>query len=526
MKTLEAPLKNSLAIDPVGFVKVMWPDVVLYDKQAEIMESVRDNDDTIVIAGNQLGKDFISGLISLWFFCSRRPARVVTSSVKFDQLNDVLWGEIRNFISTAARPLPIHYNHMKIRQVYNDGRYVDKSELVGQVVSTEEGLLGRHLALGPDGLPTTLVIFDECSGVEDGVWEKCSTWAKRRLAIGNAFDCENFFREAYKKGDIPRDPKDLSKGYHQKVIYITAEDSPNVKLARKEIKLGKKPSNRILVPGVKDWVTYQKHLKLWDIKLQTIGLKAQFYEGAEVKLFPQEWLKLAEEEAEKGKRNSNSIGVSMGIDVAEGGDSTVWTVVDYDGILEQVSMKTPDTSKIQDFSIALGIKWKVPADMWWFDRGGGGKQHADSLKRKGYNVKTVGFGEVATDPHKNRKSTVGFARKNERDDVRYTFKNRRAEMFGLIRYEFLDPIAQHYPFAIPAQYTKLTYQLSKFPLDYEEGKLILPPKNVLSDKAKSRGVKKTLVQLIGYSPDEADSFALACYGLIRKRSQKTLGKGL
>ena len=72
---------SELALDPLGFVARVWPKVILYDKQAEIMESVRDNDDTIVIAGNQLGKDFISGLIALWFFCSRRPARVVTSGI-------------------------------------------------------------------------------------------------------------------------------------------------------------------------------------------------------------------------------------------------------------------------------------------------------------------------------------------------------------------------------------------------------------------------------------------------------------
>lgn len=495
------------------------------------MESVRDNDDTIVIAGNQLGKDFISGLISLWFFCSRRPARVVTSSVKFDQLNDVLWGEIRNFISTASQPLPIHYNHMKIRQTYNDGRMVDKSELVGQVVSTEEGLLGRHLArlihMGQT-LPTTLVIFDECSGVENGVWDKCSTWSHRRLAIGNPFDCENFFKKAYEQGDIPRDPDDLSKGYYQKVIYINAEDSPNIKLARKEIAKGEEISHTIVVPGVKDWATYKKQRKLWDAKLQTIGLDAQFYDGAEVKLYPPEWLQLANNAAEKRRVTSSLSGISMGIDVAEGGDSSVWTVVDYQGVLEQVSQKTPDTSKIRDISIALGEKWNVPPEQWWFDRGGGGKQHADALKRKGYNVKTVGFGEAATDPHKHRKSPgarIGGARKDERDDLRYSFKNRRAEMFGLIRYEFLDPIATHHPFAIDVQYKELLFQLSKFPLDYEEGKLILPPKNVLNEAQRKNKVR-TLVSMIGHSPDEADSFALALYGLIRKRNQKILGTGL
>jgi len=517
---------SELALDPVGFVARVWPKVILYDKQAEIMESVRDNDDTIVIAGNQLGKDFISGLIALWFFCSRRPARVVTSSVKFDQLNDVLWGEIRNFLSTSAMPLPVQNNHMKLRQTYNDGRIVDKSEMVGQVVSTEEGLLGRHLARGDNNLPMTLVIFDECSGVDDGVWEKCSTWSHRRLAIGNPFDCENFFKKAYDKGDIPRDPKDLSKGYYQKVIYINAEDSPNVKLARKQIAEGLEPTNEIVVPGVKDWLTYVKQRQLWDVKLATIGLDAKFYEGADVRLYPQEWLQLAARHSETYKISSNDTAESIGIDVAEGGDSTVWTVIDWRGILEQISLKTEDTSIIPSHTIALGLKWNVPPEMWWFDRGGGGKQHADVLKRQGYQVKTVGFGEPSSDPHKFKRGKVSFKKRESREDARYAFKNRRAEMFGLIRYEFLDPSAENYPFGIPRQLSELHSQLSKFPLDYEEGKLILPPKNAISDKQRKRGVTRTLTQMIGHSPDEADSLALAIYGMLRKRHIKVLGRGI
>ena len=48
--------------DPIRFCGYFWPDYNIYDKQREIMYSVRDNYETIVPAGNELGKDFIAGL--------------------------------------------------------------------------------------------------------------------------------------------------------------------------------------------------------------------------------------------------------------------------------------------------------------------------------------------------------------------------------------------------------------------------------------------------------------------------------
>ena len=128
-------------LDPVEYQVKCWPHVHLYNKQREILYSVMENEETFVPAGNALGKDFVAALCALWFFCTRRPARVVTTSVKYDQLNDVLWGEIRNFIHTSVIQLPIQYNHLHIRQIRNNGTFVDLAELRGQTVSKGEAIL-------------------------------------------------------------------------------------------------------------------------------------------------------------------------------------------------------------------------------------------------------------------------------------------------------------------------------------------------------------------------------------------------
>lgn len=41
--------------DPHILTKLLWPDVRFYKQQREIIESVDNNDETFVPAGNQLG---------------------------------------------------------------------------------------------------------------------------------------------------------------------------------------------------------------------------------------------------------------------------------------------------------------------------------------------------------------------------------------------------------------------------------------------------------------------------------------
>lgn len=191
--------------DPVRFVALCWPDVKLYDKQQEIMYSVRDNDETFVPAGNMLGKDFVSALITLWFFCSRSPSIVITSSSGQSQLKSVLWGEMSSFLATTEYRLPIVVNDMWLRQVDSRGAVVSgKCYVRGIVTDSEENLQGHHLSWGPNRLPRALAIFDEASSIDDRYYNAVDTWAHRKLIIGNPLPCSNIFYRAVKAGDVKR----------------------------------------------------------------------------------------------------------------------------------------------------------------------------------------------------------------------------------------------------------------------------------------------------------------------------------
>lgn len=271
-----------------------------------------------------------------------------------------------------------------------------------------------------------------------------------------------------------------------------------MQLALEQKLAGKVPSEEVLIPGVLSWNDYQKRRATWPAVRQSIGLDAVFHESASL-LFPPDLLVKAERIADEN-RNLPRDAVSIGIDPAEGGDYTVMVAIDELGVIELLSKKTPDTSVITGEAIAFMNKHRVPPQRVFFDRGGGGKEHADRLTYQGYPVKSVGFGEAISQEPKR-----GVIHLEERISIRtekYAYKNRRVEMYAMLRERLQKG------FGIPAELTELHRQLSPIPLCYDdEGRMYLPP-------------KPELISIIGNSPDEADALVLAIYGLTVKVVRK------
>lgn len=48
-------MTSTPVVDPMRLKDELWPDVVFYRQQREIIYSVAENDETIVVAGNMLG---------------------------------------------------------------------------------------------------------------------------------------------------------------------------------------------------------------------------------------------------------------------------------------------------------------------------------------------------------------------------------------------------------------------------------------------------------------------------------------
>lgn len=317
----------------------------------------------------------------------------------------------------------------------------------------------------------------------------------------------------------------MATRYFRKVIRVTAMDSPNVKRALEQIARGEEPDLKRVVPGILDYPRYLHHRATWNVVAQTVGLDAQFYAGAEVKMFPRDWIAHSVELWHRyRKEGRRQFARGVGCDPAEGGDDTAYAVCGDLGLMRMESKPTPKTTVIKQDVKRLCREFEV--DPWHvlLDRGGGGTQIADQLAEEGYEVGTVLFSEAVV-PEPKRGLTT-FPERVETKIVRSTFKNLRAEMYYRLR-EWMDPDGEWGGMSLPPAelgpaYAELHRQLPKFPLNYDaEGVIFLPPKKPKPGTAESN--VQTILDMLGCSPDETDALVLARRAMTRKRVRTTAG---
>ncbi len=521
---------QEILADPVRFTKMCWPKIKLYDRQQEVLYSVRDNIETFVHAANEVGKDFIASIAVVWFYASRTPCKVVTSSSGETQLKSILWGEINERIETSRFEFPFEVKDLRIYKVNSEGKRDPRSYVIGQVTKVVENFQGHHL---PHDKPRVLAVFDEASGIADPFYEACESWAHRKLIIGNPLSTTNFFFRGCKKGD-EEDPAE-SGGLLKKVIHIDGLDSPNVKVGKKCEELGVKRPHPIVVPGVLSYDEYLRRSHKWDHVKRTMRLDGHFYEGEGALLFPPDWLDLCEElykilnpygydtpyrrvingETRKAK--------GMGVDTGAGRDLSCWSIVDKLGLIEQITLETPNTMEVASQTISLMRDYDLEPHEIVFDAGGGGKQISDRLIEQGYNVRAVYF---AGSPSPERtKKKLSTAEKKDDDQTKQVYKNKRAELYGIAS-ELCDPgLCEEYNrpvFTIPEDLYHLRQELAIMPKQYDsEGRMFLPPKERPPGNKNPDLV--VIKEILGRSPDRADSLCLGMYAMEESGAPRVAG---
>lgn len=311
--------------------------------------------------------------------------------------------------------------------------------------------------------------------------------------------------------------------YRRKIIHMAAEDSPNVRRGLDQVARGEEPDGLVVMPGVLSWEDYCHRLATWDEVRICVGVRGLFWEGADLLMFPPDWLDRAEALARSlsGGRKAKAIGC----DPAEGGDSTAMAAVDELGLIELVSKKTPDTSVITDELLMFMKKHDVPPERVCIDRGGGGKQHADRIRTDHkLSIRTIGFGE-AIQPDIKHGLTPIAVRKDIKEE-KYEYLTRRAQMYGEWR-EIMDPGPASNPrqtFAIPAAEHELRRQIAVLPLLFDgEGRMRMLPKHRPTGQTAEGKKEKTWSELIGRSPDEADAVALAVHAMRHRDRRAKVG---
>lgn len=537
--------------EPLTLKDWLWPPgseghFDFYDKELELVDSVVRNDWTFCTAGNQLGKDFTAAFLVLWFFLTRSPCKVVTTSAKEDHLR-VLWGEIGRFVRQAVVPLdhrrggPLRVLQQELRKPDRlTGRDEAETYAIGQVASLDTmAALGGHHLPRPGGWPATLCVYDETSSIRDEVWTVTRPWAHRALAIGNCWPCDNFFKHAVKGrpgtedhgGDLPKPGRAGAAGRHyRKVVRIRAADSPNVRRALAQQGRGEEPDGLVVCPGVKTWEAYVRDRKFLNPAEQSVVLDADWYEGAALYLFPAEVLAACADLAavhdprvrpDLKRRKARGVGV----DPAEGGDRTALCAVDEWGVLALESHRTPNTAVIPRLVRDFARRWLCRPEDVLFDAGGGGKQHADRLREEGFPCRSVGFGESPAPPLEA--IPRGLDERQDDREGRYAYTSRRVQLYAELSL-LCDPAAP-FPragkalagFGIPRRLAELHRQLAPLRRDYNgEGRLVLPPKR--RGPGVPKGVK-TLEEILGCSPDESDALALACHAMLHPERKALFG---
>ena len=512
---------NDYKTDPLGFVEKFWPHIKLAPYQVEILSSVVHNNETWVHSANKMGKTFIAALTAVWWFATRQ-AKVVTSSATEEQLNTVLWGEIDHLLRTAVldgEPFSFGFkcSHLRI-WLPSQGRRQGpqrKFYLVGQVAAQVESFQGHHLQPMQDGTGTVLFVFEEASSLEREFYEAATSQAHRILAIGNPLRSTGIFYEKCRAGD-QQHPDGLGSLY-RKVIHISGERSPNVEYARAHIELGRAGPAPLVTPGILSYSDYLAHEVNWPpdrVRTRLLGL---FPDEADERLFPGEWLDIAqqlgrllrERPADPPRTRPFDRFFSLGVDVASGGaDETVWVVLGRYGVREIVAKRTPDTSVIANITIRLMRRYNIWGNAVAFDAGGGGQQIVDGMRsRLNYQLKTVEFGARSNKPA--------------------AYLNRRAELYGELRKalepkrrvrQLLElPAAQwtrkQHCLALPPDEGLLREELAVLPKCYDgEGRLRLPPKSRPRGGGDHGEHEPSVREMLGgRSPDRADALALAWY---------------
>ena len=209
----------------LSFGKLHWPRQQFFLEQRRMIESVALNEETVVVAGNKLGKDYAASFVCLVFFLApwlffprskfeglerRREEtgepehlvhtrKIVTTSVKEKHLVN-LWGEIGRLLSTSAVPLlesrggPLTVNAFEIRLKQEAEVKKPINYLIGQVAQQEESMAGWHAEY-------TLFVADEASSLWANVYQQILGCAKKRLLFGNP-NPSAFFESLVRGGDV------------------------------------------------------------------------------------------------------------------------------------------------------------------------------------------------------------------------------------------------------------------------------------------------------------------------------------
>ena len=351
--------------DPVFFAKYVL-GVDLWDKQVQIIESIRDNANTCVASGHGVGKTFISAVATLWFLCTHDQSRIITTAPTNRQVEAILWAEIWHLYKHARFPLG------------------------GKLLKTSLTIEEKWFALGlstddPDRFQGhharhVLLVMDEAPGIDPKIYEAAqgilTQASSKNLLIGNPTSPSGPFFDAF----------------HNKLwnsFYISCYDSPAIA-----------EPDRYPALTTQKWIDERKEEWGETSPMFVSRVLGQFPLEGEDTLIPLNWCNRAVARFEKSKDTCKvSDHVYLGLDVARyGTNKTVLSSFVPNRLQYQKSIQNKSTTEATKLAITDGISAGAKLMQITTDDTGVGGGVTDRLRELGYPVLAINFSQKPTDP--------------------------------------------------------------------------------------------------------------------------------
>lgn len=212
-----------------------------------------------VKSANTIGKSFIAADVVLDFLLTNKDSVVVTTAPTFQQVETILWREIRSAVYHSKYPLGAQVLQTELK-------FSDKWYAIGISTDNPVNFQGKHSESGK-----LLVVIDEASGFPQDIWEMIEALHPSNiLAIGNPTDIIGPFFDCFNGP--------AASMWHQ--ITITANECLD----------WQRKNGRI--PGLvsEEWVTEMQQIHGKGSDWYRVHVDAEFPLQAESALINREWV--------------------------------------------------------------------------------------------------------------------------------------------------------------------------------------------------------------------------------------------
>lgn len=495
--------------DPVLFFEKILGIDSLEEYQRTVIRAVQAHERVAISACHDLGKSYLMARIVIWLATCFPRSKILTTAPTYNQVKNILWSEIRAAHSKSKFPLGGKLN-LTDWQLSKDGDWFaigfsPRNEVTGgQGQGTQSSFQGFHA-------PTIMVVFDEATGIQHGIWNMAegilTSQDVRFVAIGNPTSRNSEFYNCFR-----------SRAWHK--IYLSCFDSPN--LIANGVTTMRELENEVrLVESLPDSEA-QERMQMYEaprpylISLKWVvasiikwGFKHPLTVSKIFGKFPEEGddtLITLNDVEDSQRRTYTPVATDrkiIGIDVARfGSDSSVLTAMHGKQVLGKLKLDKHDTNSVVGNAIAFAKEtWPDSfADIIVVDVTGIGAGVTDNLTHYVEDtpgltceVRAVQFGAgVECD-----QEAKGNYQCDHKSCDRARFFNQKSRLYGLLG----DDMKGETGICLPPDEGIYLEELPTILYGYNsKGQMVVESKDAYK-KRTGRG-----------SPDHVDSLGLANYG--------------